>query len=66
VQKLLFELAKKILLEIGKTVFPFVSLSLLTADMNFKFKRLGFCNLLLIIIGVIWSSTFKLNASPSL
>jgi hypothetical protein len=31
----------------GKTVkctFPFVLLSLLTADINFKFKRLGFCN----------------------
>jgi hypothetical protein len=30
------------------TYFPFVLLSLLIADINFKFKHLGFCNLLLI------------------
>jgi hypothetical protein len=29
--------------------FPFILLSLLTANINFQFKRLGLCNLLLII-----------------
>jgi hypothetical protein len=44
-------------------LFPFVLFSLLRADINFKFKRVDFLNLLL-IIGVIWNSTFKLNAFP--
>jgi hypothetical protein len=51
-QQLLFELY----------LLSFISLSLLTADINYKFKRFGFCNLLMIIIRVIWNSTFKLNA----
>jgi hypothetical protein len=32
------------------SLFPCVLLTLLTAGIHFKFKRLGFCNLLLIIV----------------
>jgi hypothetical protein len=45
------QLAKKNLHKIFKTelyLFWFVLLTLLTAGIHFKFKRLGFCNLLLI------------------
>jgi uncharacterized membrane protein YagU involved in acid resistance len=45
-----FSWQKKILHKIFKTVylFRFVLLTLLIAGIHFKFKRLGFCNLLLI------------------
>jgi hypothetical protein len=43
--------------------FGFIDSTILTADKNFKFKHRDFCNLLLIIIGIIWSSTFKLKVT---
>jgi hypothetical protein len=44
-------------LDLAQTIFPFVSLPLLTADIKFKFKRRGFCNILLIKWFSCWNMT---------
>jgi hypothetical protein len=52
------QLAKKNLHKIFKTeIFRFVLLTLLTAGIHFKFKRLGFCNLLLVKWFSRWNMT---------
>jgi hypothetical protein len=55
-----FSWQKKNLHKIFKTelyLFRFVLLTLLTAGIHFKFKRLGFCNLLLIKWFSRWNMT---------
>jgi hypothetical protein len=44
-------------LQLESTLFRFVLLTILTAGIHFKFKRLGLCNLLLIKWFYRWNMT---------